>query len=580
MRAFWRTILVLFLLTFNVWGQTPAVEEIAPTATPVAAPVGPSGEVEREGLLRRSASEVAPEYATPRATLESFLESMEKAGPLRPDQYLLANRCLDLSSIPRVVREEQGVALSKELHAILTTAVLDFEALKVDDDSTSVVLYQQPSGRRVELVKEKSGRWVFSAQTVADVPEMYQVLTTKGKVERMAIDALEWSFLGLRGNLWVAILILPLIAYGLGSLALLLLRLPAERVLRRRLNLDAQQVKHLLKPVSWLVASLFVWLGLSLLGLPARALVILAIVVKVTACLAVVSACFRASDAASLYFEKITAETPSKFDDMLIPLGRRTFKALVAVIGLLFLAQNLDIEVWSLFAGFSIFGAMVALAGQDMVKNFFGSLTVLLDQPFTVGDWIVTGGVEGVVQDVGFRSTRIRTFQDSLITLPNSLLITASVDNYGARNFRRYSKQISIRWSTPPDKLEAFCEGIREIVRRHPYTRKDSYNVWVNDMNDYALQILVYIFWVAPDWNTELREKHRFLIDLHRLASDLGIEFAYPSQRLILTRGEESFQEEVTEEALEQARKGGRERSGQLLDRTLPEKTPPPAVID
>ena len=100
---------------------------------------------------------------------------------------------------------------------------------------------------------------------------------------------------------------------------------------------------------------------------------ILTVVVKVTICLSLVVAAFRASDAISIYAAKFTAGTSTKFDDMLIPLIRRTVKTLVAIIGLLFMAQNLDIQVWSLFAGFSIFGAMVALAGQDMVKNFFGS---------------------------------------------------------------------------------------------------------------------------------------------------------------------------------------------------------------
>jgi len=212
------------------------------------------------------------------------------------------------------------------------------------------------------------------------------------------------------------------------------------------------------------------------------------------------------------------------------------------------------------------------------VKNFFGSVTVLTDQPFAVGDWIVVNGMEGTVEEVGFRSTRIRTFYDSLITLPNSQLITASVDNYGKRNYRRYTKKLAIKWTTSPDVLEAFCEGIRELVRSHPYTRKDSFQVWVNDINDYSLQVLIYIFWRTPDWNTELRERHRFLLDLHRLAKKLDIEFAYPSQRLFMNEEEEDFTTDFLLEDQESARVRGKDVTQGLLQGSLPEKTPPPAV--
>ena len=505
---------------------------------------------------------------------------MALAGPLRPDLYIQANRHLDLSKIPKVAREEQGVSLSQQLYSILQTADLNLTRLENYGQERSIVIYRQPSGDQIELVLLEDGRWVFSARTVSVVPKMYRVLTKKGKIESWYIDALNVDILGLNGNLWVALLLLPLVAYGLGRLVLMCMRLPLRPILRNKAGLSEEYQKNLLKPWAWIAASLLAWLGLSLLDIPSTLLLVLTILVKFTACISLIVAAFRASDALSIYAAGFTSNTSTKFDDMLIPLIRRSVKTLVAIIGILFLAQNLDIQVWSLFAGFSIFGAMVALAGQDLVKNFFGSVTVLTDQPFAVGDWIIVGSIEGVVEEVGFRSTRIRTFADSLITLPNSQLITASVENYGKRNYRRYSKKLPVRWNTPPEKLEAFCEGIREIIRRHPYTRKDSYQVWINDFNDFAHQILIYVFWGAPDWNTELRERHRFLLDVHRLACNLGIELAYPSQRLLLERHEDSFEPEFELDKQESARTQGKELTQKLLDASLPKETPPPHVIE
>jgi MscS family membrane protein len=567
-----------------VVSPTPDEVSATPTATPKATPV-PTPKISATPANTTVKSQdtgntVPIEFSTPQLSLENFLATMALAGPLRPDLYIQANRHLDLSQIPKVAREEQGVSLSQQLYSILSTADLNLTRLEDYGQERSIVIYRQPSGDQIELVLHEDGRWVFSARTVAVVPNMYRVLTRKGKIESWYFQALNVEVLGLNGNLWLALFLLPLIAYGLGSLVLMCLRLPLGPILEKRGGLSNEYQKKLLKPWAWIAASLIAWLGLSLLDIPSTLLVALTISVKFTACASLIFAAFRASDALSIYAGHLTAKTASKFDDMLIPLVRRCVKTLVAIVGILFLAQNLDIQVWSLFAGFSIFGAMVALAGQDMVKNFFGSVTVLTDQPFAVGDWVIVGSIEGVVEEVGFRSTRIRTFADSLITVPNSQFITASVENYGKRNYRRYSKKLPVRWNTPPDKLEAFCEGIREIVRRHPYTRKDSYQVWVNDFNDFAHQILIYVFWGAPDWNTELRERHRFLLDVHRLASDLGIELAYPSQRLLLERHEEGFQPEFELEQQESARVLGKEQMKKLLDASLPKETPPPHVIE
>lgn len=561
-------------------GATPAVSE-TPTVKESPAPVVSVTPTPQVGPESEDESQIPPEFVSPESVFENFVAAMALAGPLRPDQYLHAIHYLDLSKYPTVGRNEMGISLSKQLYEILKTADLDLSQLAVEPGVKSVTIYRQPSGAAIELVKQKDGRWLFGASTVKAVPEMYNVLSEKGKIERWYIAALNFEVLGVNANIWLALLLLPLFAYLLGSFVVMILRIPLGPFFLKKIQISDEKQKRILKPVGWLAASLFAWLGVSLLDIPAPLLVVLTIAVKVVATIAVITLVFRLSDVASIYIGRVTATTSSKFDDMLIPLVRRSIKTLVAIIGVLFLAQNLNIEVWSLFAGFSIFGAMVALAGQDMVKNFFGSVTVLADQPFAVGDWIVVNGIEGVVEDVGFRSTRIRTFYDSMVSLPNSQLITANVDNYGRRKYRRYTKKLSIPWNTAPEKVEAFCEGVRELIRQHPYTRKNSYQVWVNDMNDYSLQILIFMFFDSPDWNTELRERHRFLIDMHRLARKLDVNFAYPSQKILISRHEDSFDpEEFAVEVQESARAQGKETTKGLLDKSLPKETPPPAVID
>ncbi len=556
---------------------TPAVSP-SPTPAPVATAT-PAVTPTPATTPAVQVGELADDFSTPKLSLEHFIEAMAQAGPLRPDLYIFARRHLDLSKVPTLVRDEKGITLSQQLFAVLEAASINKETLEDPGDATEISIYRQPSGDQVVLKKQEDGRWLFSAETVDAIPRMYDVLTHKGKIETWRLAALDYEILGVNGNVWLSLLLLPFLSYLVGVLFVFFLRVSVGRVLTRA-GVDVLQQKQVLRPLGWLMASVVLWIGLSAIHVPPLLMVVLTALVKIIASMAAIITAFRMSDAAGVYVTRLTSRTSTKLDDMLIPLARRTFKTLVGIMGVLFLAQNLDIEVWSLFAGFSIFGAMVALAGQDLVKNFFGSITVLVDQPFAVDDWIVVEGIEGVVEDVGFRSTRIRTFYDSVISLPNSRLITASVDNYGRRKYRRYSKKLPVRWSTSPDKLEAFCEGIRELIRKHPYTRKDSYQVWVNDMSEYALEILIYIFFAAPDWNTELREKHRFLIDLHRLARDLGVEFAYPSQKIFVARKEECEEAEFDLEAQTEALERGKERTRGLLEKSLPEETPPPAVIE
>lgn len=522
---------------------------------------------------------VEEEFASPRASLERFLDTMSQAGPLRPGYYLSGLRHLDLSELPAVVRDERGVLLAQQLHDILVA--LDLPTLPADPapGAESVLLYRYPSGQEITMRQQPDGRWLFSAATVQAIPSLHEATVESNATESSETALVDRDYLGVPGKFWSLAVLLPLCSYLSGCLAVLILRSAFRRLLVRY-NVSAEQRRAISRPVGYLAASLVFWIGLCLLPVPSGLFLILIALVKVVATLASMSVAFRLADAVSSYAKLVAGRKGSAFDDMLIPLVRRSFKVLIGMFGTLFLAQNLDIEVWSLFAGFSIFGAMVALAGQDIVKNFFGSLTVLGDRPFGVGDWIVVEGIEGTVEDVGFRSTRVRTFYDSLVTVPNSRLITASVDNYGRRNFRRYTRRFMVGWSTPTCTLEAFCEGIRELVRQHPYTRKDRYHVWVNDINEYAIEVLIYIFFAAPDWGTELRERHRFLLDVHRLANELEITIAYPSQRLMLSRKEERPETEFDRELQGQAMTRGRQTSQRLVEQSLPKVRPEPLVVD
>ncbi len=191
-----------------------------------------------------------------------------------------------------------------------------------------------------------------------------------------------------------------------------------------------------------------------------------------------------------------------------------------------------------LLGSLAVAGVGFSFAAKDTVENFFGSVAVVLDRPFDIGDWVVIDDTEGIVEHVGFRSTQVRTFYNSQVTIPNANLVRAVVDNYGRRQYRRWMTTLALQYDTPPETLVAFTEGVRELIRTHPYTRKDYYQVWCNEFGPSSLDILLYMFFEVPDWNTELRERERFFLDILRLAERLGVQFAFPTQTLHLHSGD------------------------------------------
>jgi MscS family membrane protein len=155
-------------------------------------------------------------------------------------------------------------------------------------------------------------------------------------------------------------------------------------------------------------------------------------------------------------------------------------------------------------------------------------VNIFIDRPFQIGDWVIIGSVEGVVEEVGFRSTRVRTFYNSVVTIPNSQITNANVDNMGLRPRRRVKMMLSLTYDTPPDKLEAYVEGVRAILAAHPYVQR-TYEVHVYALGASSVDILVYYHVVVPGWHEELRARSQNILEFIRLAERLSVGFAFPS---------------------------------------------------
>jgi MscS family membrane protein len=219
-------------------------------------------------------------------------------------------------------------------------------------------------------------------------------------------------------------------------------------------------------------------------------------------------------------------------DSQLFRLATRLVLLILSFAILITGAQSMGIPAYSIVAGLGVSGIAVALAAQDSLANLVGSLIIMFEKPFRVGHFIKADDVEGTVESIGFRSTRIRTFYNSITSIPSKNLMNSTIDNMELRQYRRVKTFVNIDYDTPKDKIENFISGIKEIIKTNEYTRKDFYQVALNDYGEYCLKILVNFFLEVPDWDTELIEREKILMEVLQLAEKEGIKFSFPTESL------------------------------------------------
>jgi MscS family membrane protein len=243
------------------------------------------------------------------------------------------------------------------------------------------------------------------------------------------------------------------------------------------------------------------------------------------------------------FYSEAVAASKNKLANQLIPVIQNSLSILVIFIGILKLLSLFGVDPITVVAGASIGGLALALASQDTVKNLIGTVMIFLDQPFKIGDYIENEKVEGWVENVGFRSTRVRAIDTSIYQVPNSTFSEMTINNKGMLIYRRYSTKLGIRYDTPPELIQAFVDGIKTIIHKSPDTRKDLYTVDFTSYEDFSLEILMNVYFLKINWVDGLSCRHRLNMSILNLATELGVGFAFPSSTIMI----EQFPEKQAE---------------------------------
>jgi len=211
----------------------------------------------------------------------------------------------------------------------------------------------------------------------------------------------------------------------------------------------------------------------------------------------------------------------------------KILKVIVISIGIIALLQDWGINVTGFVASLGLGGLAFALAAKDTAANIFGGIAILTDNIFKIGEWVKINDVEGIVEDIGMRTTKIRAFDKRLIIVPNSVIANSNVENFSRRDKRRIVLRIGILYSTPNDVIQKIVNEIKEMLYSHPEVAKDeSLLVYFDEFEDSSLVIFCYFFTTTAIWSEYLRIKEDINLKIKEIIKRNGSDFAYPSSSI------------------------------------------------
>jgi MscS family membrane protein len=408
---------------------------------------------------------------------------------------------------------------------------------------------------------EDDAVWKIASSTVERVPALWQAYGPPPLVERLPA----W-LVGVRVGetapwQWLALALLAPVAIGLAWLAVLALAALARPLARRtRTDFDDRLVRATSRPLRLAAAIGAFHLATLPLGLALPVRRGLASVEGALLVIALIWFALRVVNLLTLMVIRRLEERGNPAARAAVPLGQR---------GAIALLDGFGFDVTALVAGLGVGGIAVALAAQKSMENLFGGVTLLADRPVAVGDFCRFGERLGFVESIGLRSTRVRTLERTLVTVPNADFSTLQIENYGARDRMWYHPTLGLRYETTPDQLRHVLVGIRRLLYAHPMVDPDPARVRFVGFGAYSLDLEVFAYVRTRDFAEYLEVAEDLNLRIMDLVEASGSGFAFPSQTLYLGR-DDGLDEKRAREAEEQVR-AWRERRELYLPR-FPER--------
>jgi MscS family membrane protein len=483
---------------------------------------------------------------SPRASFAGFM-TMARRG-----EFETAAHFLDLDGVRPAEQVERGGMLARKLMLVLVRrgwisagsvsndpAGAPESGVPIDEE---VLARPTVAGREAPIVMarvhagELGPVWVFSPETVAGIAALYDEhgYGWIGEVIPRAFFAV--SFAGLQLWQWTALLLIIAVGFAVGRvLARVAVSVLSAGARRTTATWDDAVVRTLNGPLGiilWgaILAGVAPWVGLS-----DSAHAITQMIFRLIILLGFGWLLFRSVDASAGYLKEVAGEE-NQVAMGFIPILARVGKALIIVLVLLASLDVIGVKVVTVLAGLGLGGLAIAFAAQKTLENLFGAFAIAGDRPFRVGEFVTIGDVTGTVEDVGLRSTRVRTIQRTLVTIPNSAVSSDKVVNFAARDRMLYNPTIGVVYGSSAAQLTYIVDEIRKVLLRHSRIFQEAHRVRFKGFGASSLDIEVFSWIETRDFNefTAIAEELNFAIA--RIVESSGTSFAFPSQTVYLSR--------------------------------------------
>lgn len=474
---------------------------------------------------------------TPRSAMAGFLTAA------RADDWDRAVEYLDLRHLRAAEREERGRELARELKLVLDrTLWVELDELSEDpaghredglpaqrDLVGRIEAVQPPVPVYVERVRRDDGVriWKIASASLREVPALWEEFGDAPLAQYLPEVFLTWSFLDVRLWQWIGLLVLITAAI----LASVMIAWVSTRILSPLLR-RAPVTRVVIAPAAALVGlgCFSGWRLLLGLSLPAERAV--GGMIRIGAVLAITWMGFRLINAAEGVLAGQASRIGNPAAKAMLVMGRRAAKTLLLLIALLAVLQNLGVNITALVAGLGVGGLAVALAAQKSLENLFGGITIIADQPVRVGDFCRFGDRIGTVEDIGLRSTRVRTLDRTVVTIPNAEFSSLQLENFAHRDRFWWNPKLGLRYETTPDQLRWVLVEVRKMLYSHPRVDPDPARVRFVGFGAFSLDIEIFAYIHAADVSEYLEIGEDLNLRIMEIVANAGTGFAFPSQTL------------------------------------------------
>ncbi|MGQ9425293.1 mechanosensitive ion channel family protein [Gilvimarinus sp. F26214L] len=519
---------------------------------PVFAAPGNSAATSANASEKASAEEMAPApsdplgRSTPRGTFEGYLNAVSNEDYERAAQYL------DLAPLPfdqRIHGDQVARMLQRALDRnsdIPPMVMLSNEARGEVDDDLSPELERIGSlkidGREVDLLLQylesgDQGKWLISAESLSALPNDDSNNATLGLNELIPGALLETKWNGVPVGHWIAIVLLAALSFGIIRATIGSVGSATRMVLRRRLHHYPEGLVKAFSTPAQLFAAVWIFaLAIQKAGISIIARQTISEVLVIVAWLSVLWLVWRLIDVVAAVFER-RMTSRSRFGALsAVLLLRRSSRVLLVVVGAIVALHTAGVDVTTGLAALGIGGIAVALGAQKMMENLVGSMTLVFDQPVRIGDFCKVGDTLGTVEQIGMRSTRIRTLDRTLITIPNGEFSAQKIENYAHRDRFWFHPVLAVRYQSSPAQIRWLLAELRNVLRSHPQVDPDPARVRFLGFGDSALKIEIFAYVLANDYDGFLEVQEELNLLIAEAVEKSGTGFALPSQTVYLSR--------------------------------------------